>query len=170
VLMVSALIPSKNVSEGIRAVSRVPGVTLVVAGDGPMRDELQRLADELLPGRYRRLTVSADAMPALYRSADAFLHLSRDESFGNVFVEAMACGTPIVAWDLPRTRWIVGEQGLLADPGDPDSVAARLSTALEMPKSAGEALVQRAAQFDWSKIAGQYGEFLRRVVQEQRTR
>jgi glycosyltransferase involved in cell wall biosynthesis len=170
VLMVSALIPSKNVSEGIRAVSRVPSVTLVVAGDGPMRDELQRLADELLPGRYRRLTVSADDMPALYRSADAFLHLSRDESFGNVFVEAMACGTPIVAWDLPRTRWIVGEEGLLADPSDPDSVAAQLSTAVEMPKSAGGGLVHRAAQFDWSKIAGQYGEFLRRVVQEQRSR
>ena len=102
VLMVSALIASKNVAEGIAAVARVPGATLVVAGDGPLRDELHKLAGELLPGRFLQLTVPAPDMPALYRSADAFMHLSLDESFGNVFVEAMATGLPIVAFERRR--------------------------------------------------------------------
>ena len=113
--MVSALIASKNVAEGIAAVAKIPDANLVVAGDGPLRHDLNKLAGELLPGRYRQLTVPAADMPALYRSADVFMHLSTDESFGNVFVEAMASGMPIVAYDTPRTRWIVGNDAFFAD-------------------------------------------------------
>ena len=50
VLMVSALIPSKKVAEGMEAVAKVPGANLVVAGDGPVRDEIHKLAGELFPG------------------------------------------------------------------------------------------------------------------------
>lgn len=166
VLMVSALIASKNVAEGIEAVSGLPGVTLVVAGDGPLRGHLQRLADERLAGRYRQLTVPAADMPALYRSADVFLHLSGDESFGNVFVEALACGIPVVAYESPRTRWILGDTGFLADNRDSRSVAAQLQLALGARSSGVEHLVQRAAQFDWRIIAAQYRQFMASVVEE----
>ena len=74
--MVSALIPSKKVAEGVEAVAKVPGANLVVAGDGPVRDEIHKLAAELLPGRFQQITLPAAEMPALYRSADAFMHLS----------------------------------------------------------------------------------------------
>ena len=87
--MVSAMIPSKNVASGIDAVSRIPDARLVVAGDGLLRDDLRAQADRLMPGRYRQIQVSPDRMPDLYRSANVFLHLSKDESFGNVYVEAM---------------------------------------------------------------------------------
>jgi glycosyltransferase involved in cell wall biosynthesis len=50
-------------------------------------------------------------MQYLYCSADAFLHLSRDESCGNVFVEAIACGTPVAAYGLPRMQRILGDTG-----------------------------------------------------------
>lgn len=166
VLMVSALIPSKNVAEGIEAVSAIPEATLVVAGDGPLRGELRKLADEKLPGRYRQLTVSSADMPALYRSADAFLHLSRDESFGNVFVEALACGLPVVSYDLERTRWILGEAGFLADPDGHGSVTTQIRLALTAGQEGSELRVQRAAQFDWSSIAGQYRQFLDKVVRD----
>ena len=56
VLMVSALIASKNVAEGIEAVAESPA-QLVVAGDGPLRDEISKLANERLPGRFLQLTV-----------------------------------------------------------------------------------------------------------------
>ena len=92
----------------------VPGANLVVAGDGPVRDEIHKLAAELLPGRFQQITLPAAEMPALYRSADAFMHLSVDKSFGNVFVEALACGLPIIAYDMPRTRWIIGDAGFFA--------------------------------------------------------
>jgi len=166
VLMVSAMIASKNVDRGIEAVSRVPGATLVVAGDGPMRSELQKQADDLLPGRYRQVRVSPEDMPALYRSADAFLHLSQDESFGNVYVEALACGVPIVAYDSARTQWILGETGALADPEVPDSVSGKLKEVISADSSARQAPVARSKQFEWSEIARQYRDFFERVLRE----
>ena len=102
-------------------------------------------------------------MPALYRSADAFLHLSRDESFGNVFVEAMACGTPVVAYDLPRTRWIVGDGGFLAGHRTSEAIASELQRAMEREDD-GSSLVERAQAFEWTSVAGQYRDFLEQVV------
>ena len=99
VLMVSALDVTKRVEVGIEAVSQIPDAHLVVAGDGPLRQAIDALATRLLPGRFTRLSLTPERMPALYRSADVFLHLCREEYFGNVFIEAMACGIPIVAHD-----------------------------------------------------------------------
>ena len=97
VLMVSALIPTKRVEMGVEVVSRIPDAHLVVAGDGPLRPAVDAIAAHFLPGRFTRLSLAPEQMPALYQSADIFLHLSKEEPFGNVFVEAMACGLPIVA-------------------------------------------------------------------------
>jgi glycosyltransferase involved in cell wall biosynthesis len=165
VLMVSALIESKLVGTGIEAVSRLPGVHLAVAGDGPLRASLRAKADELMPGRFHNFTVTADRMPDLYRSADAFLHLSRDESFGNVFVEAMACGLPTVAWDLERTRWITGETALLVPDRDTAALVEAIRTALDAPMSP-DVITSRATRFSWSSIALQYREFLDKVVEK----
>src|SRR4029077_19427559 len=109
VLMVSALVESKRVLEGMRVVARIPDAMLVVAGDGPLRDQFDALGNELMPGRFRRLLLPSEQMPDLYRSADAFLHPTLHESFGNVYVEAMAVGLPVVAHDYEVTRWIFGD-------------------------------------------------------------
>jgi glycosyltransferase involved in cell wall biosynthesis len=163
VLMVSALIGSKNVADGIAAVASIPGANLVVAGDGPLRNELQELAAELLPGRYRQLTVPASEMPALYRSADVFLHLSTDESFGNVFVEAMASGLPVVAYDTPRTRWIVGDDAFFADPVETSGLAGAVRSALN--SASNPVMRERAEQFGWPAVATRYAEFFRELLQ-----
>ena len=163
ILMVSALIASKNVDEAIRAVALLPDATLVVAGDGPLRDEMKALAEQLIAGRYVRVSLPSEDMPALYRSANAFLHLSRDESFGNVFVEAMACGTPVVAYDLPRTRWIVGGEGFLAADRNSEAIASELRRAMD-GKGDASALVERGRAFEWTGVARQYRDFLEQVV------
>jgi glycosyltransferase involved in cell wall biosynthesis len=168
VLMVSALIPSKNVDRAIQALMHMPDTTLVVAGDGPLREEIREFAERRIPGRYRQLTLGSEDMPALYRSADVFLHLSRDESFGNVFVEAMACGTPVVAYDLPLTRWILGDQGFLVPSESATEVAGELGKAIAAGRGMSGSLTDRARRFDWSIIAAQYREFLDRVVRRGR--
>lgn len=165
VLMVSAMIPSKNVASGIDAVSRIPDARLVVAGDGPLRDELRAQADRLMPGRYRQIQVSPERMPDLYRAADVFLHLSKDESFGNVYVEAMACGLPVVAYDLPRTRWIVSEAGILCPSEDRDELTRTISTGLTADPARRKQSVARSGKFRWEEIARQYRTFFQEVVQ-----
>jgi glycosyltransferase involved in cell wall biosynthesis len=164
VLMVSALIESKMVGTGIEAVSRLPGVHLAVAGDGPLRETLKAKAAAMMPGRFHNFTTTPDRMPDLYRSANAFLHLSRDESFGNVFVEAMACGVTTIAWDLERTRWITGETAMLVPDGDERALTETIGSAIEQPLPA-EKITARAQQFSWSAIARQYHNFLESVVE-----
>ena len=130
VLMVSALIESKRVLEGMRAVAKIPNAMLVVAGDGPLRDQFDALGKELMPGRFRRMTLPSDQMPDLYRSADVFLHPTLYESFGNVYVEAMAVGLPVVAHDYEVTRWIFGEHPGLVDATDESALTAALTRAI----------------------------------------
>lgn len=162
VLMVSAHIASKNVADGVRAVSQLQGVDLVVAGDGPLRDEINSLADEIMPGRYRQIMVPSGEMPALYRSVDAFLHLSRDESFGNVYVEALATGLPIVAYDLARTRWILGDEAYYAG-NEQGDVAARLTEALSSAPGV-DSRIKRAQRYAWPAIAKKYQAFFTEVL------
>ena len=65
VLMVSAFIETKRVADGIRAVSQIPDAHLVVAGNGPLRDECEELAKAQMPGRFHRITLPPEKMPAL---------------------------------------------------------------------------------------------------------
>ena len=164
VLMVSALIPSKFVAAGVRAVAALPGVHLVVAGDGPQRTEIDTLAAERLPGRYTRLTTTMDRMPDLYRCANVFLHLSRDEAFGNVYIEALATGLPVVAHDYPTARWILGEWGRLVDTTDDQRTTEALREALAAPCEADRRHTFAAERYDWPAVASLYADFLKEVA------
>src|SRR3546814_18241453 len=105
--MVSAFIATKRVLDGIRAVAQLEDAYLVVAGDGPLRGDGEALAAELLPGRFRRLSLAAADMPALYRSADVLLPMSLLESLGNVFIAPWARGLPVIRHDTERRRLIL---------------------------------------------------------------
>ena len=166
VLMVSALAPTKRVEIGIKAVSQVSDAHLVVAGDGPLRQAVDDLAARLIPGRFTRLSLSPEQMPSLYRSADVFMHLALEEAFGNVFVEAMACGLPIVAHDSPRSRWIVGEDEFLVDTTNPTMVAGSIERGRHSTEDQRAARVGRAAGFSWSRIGKMYQEFLNEVASQ----
>lgn len=169
ILMVSAFIESKRVADGIRAVAELENAFLVVAGDGPLRDEAEALADRLMHGRYRRVSLAATEMPALYRSADAFLHLSYLESFGNVFIEAWASGLPVVGHDSERLRWILGENSaFLCDTDD----RARLVQTLRAALASGAARSGHAAgieRFSWPVIASQYRQFVADLLEARRS-
>ena len=165
VLMVSALIASKNVERGIEAVSLLPDAHLVVAGDGPERELVDATAARHLPGRFKRLSVEPAQMPALYRSANVFMHLATDEPFGNVFLEAMASGLPVVALDSARLRWIVGNEEFLAVDDSPATIASRIMAARNFSSPAAQcARHARALDFSWRRVSLQYREFLKEII------
>jgi glycosyltransferase involved in cell wall biosynthesis len=161
VLMVSALIQSKRVMDGIRAVAAIEGVFLVVAGDGPLRRDVQQFADQLLPNRFKRLSVPAEKMPLLYCSADVFLHLSLLESFGNVFLEAWASGLPIVAQESSRLRWILGSEHFLCNTTVSLELVQQLRNALDCESDEVREGVRR---FAWASVASEYQDFIRKLV------
>lgn len=164
VLMVSALIPTKRVEVGIDAVSRIPDAHLVVAGDGPLRQSIETTAARLLPGRFTLLSVPAEKMPTLYQSADVFLHLSEEEAFGNVFLEAMACGIPVVAHDTSRVRWIVGDDQFLINTNNTAAIVTGIDAASKAPSENRKERVAKAASFSWTKIGKMYQDFLQEIV------
>ena len=106
-------------------------------------------------------------MPLLYRSADVFLHLSKEESFGNVFIEAMACGLPIVGHDTPRLRWIVGNDEFLTDTIDIAAVTTKLAEAQMDTAAQRQARLDRSSEFSWSKVALAYRAFFKDVIAKQ---
>ena len=166
VLMVSALIESKRIADGIRAVARLDDAVLVVAGVGPLADELDALGHELLGDRFVRRSFHHDQMPALYRSADLLLHLTLLESFGNVYVEAMATGLPVVAHRSAVTEWILPDHDDLTDTEDPTELVGALERRLAEGRELGaERRVAAAAdRFAWPVVAGLYDEFLETIA------
>jgi glycosyltransferase involved in cell wall biosynthesis len=164
VLMVSALIPNKRIEFGIRAVSQIPDAHLVVAGDGPLRSAISAAAAELLPGRFTLLSVAPERMPKLYQAADVFLQASKDEPFPLVFLEAMACGVPIVAHDMPRVRWFIGDDEFLADMGNPAAIAQGIERARSEGSVGRQRRVDKAATYSWTRIAEMYRSFFQEII------
>lgn len=160
ILCVGAFTEQKRIDLVIKAVARLPGVSLVVAGGGgDKKSEIEKMGDEMLGKRFETISVPFEKMPDVYRSVNVFTLASHSsESFGNVIVEAMASGLPVVATDDPIRREIVGDAGILVDPTDTDSYARALSTALSQ-KSPGKA-VSQAKKYNWDIIANQYEELL----------
>ena len=101
-------------------------------------------------------------MPALYNSADVFLHMSLLESFGNVFVEAMACGLPVVGHDTQRLRWIVGEEEYLCDTENRSELVSRIGDALASDERPLNSNVER---FSWKAIGETYRKFISKTLQ-----
>ncbi len=157
VLMVSALIETKRVTEGIRAVAELGNASLVVAGDGPLRQSVMQVGKQLLGERFKLVSLPAAEMPDLYRSVDVFLHLSLLESFGNVFLEAWASGLPIVAHDSDRLRWILGTNHHLCDTKNPAQLRHALTDAISVDRSHPREGVER---YSWTAIGSKYRQFI----------
>ena len=166
ILMVSALIPSKHPLEGIRCAAQVEGASLVIAGDGPLQVEADALGRSLLGDRYKRISLGAEQMPALYRSADVLLHMSREEAFGNIYIEAAACALPVVAHDYETTHWIFGKHAALMDTEKTELVVQALRNAAAADAEEMAACAASVAdRFNWPHIAEQYAAFFSSILQ-----
>jgi len=164
ILMVSALEPGKRVLEAMHAVADVPNAFMVVAGEGPLREDVDRLAAERLAGRFLRKTFKHEQMPDLYRSADLFLHTKIRESFGNVYVEALSCGAKIVAHDDEVTRWILGNYATLVDTESRADLTRAIANVLEAPATNEAGAEWAHARYSWDIVAGKYVDFFDDVL------
>jgi teichuronic acid biosynthesis glycosyltransferase TuaC len=162
IVSAGALIPIKGQRLALEAVRGVPGATLILAGDGPERAALERAARELgIAERVRFLgNRPHDELPGLLAAADVMVLPSEREGLANVWVESLACGTPIVISDVGGAREVVDrpEAGRLV-PRDPRGIAAAIRAILDDPPAA-EAVRASARRFSWDANAAALGEVL----------
>lgn len=124
-------------------------------GDGPERAWLERET----PGAFFEGFLVGDDLPIAVASADVFLFPSDTETFGNVTLEAMACGLPAVCVDATGSRSLVedGVTGYLAPVGDEEAMSAAVSalvTDSALRRRMGEAGRDRSLGFSWDKAMG----------------
>jgi glycosyltransferase involved in cell wall biosynthesis len=136
VSMVTVLRRGKGHDAAVAAVSalddRFPRLRLVIAGDGPDREEIERLAEPL--GSRVVMTGHLDEVMELLDATDVLLHPTHLDAFPTALLEAMAAGVPIVATAVGGIPEIVepGTSGVLvASPPDPGAIAGALAPLLE---------------------------------------
>ncbi len=152
---VGGLIERKGQAFAIDALKLLPDATLLIVGDGPDRGALERQA-EALGGRVRFLGSQAPEQVAhLLGAANVMLLPTRAEGIANVWVEALACGTPVVTCDAGGARDVIDrpEAGRIVA-RDASALAAAVRDMLADPPPP-EMVRQAAARFSWERNASE---------------
>jgi len=166
-LAVGHLVPVKAQELAVAALAQLPGVTLLLAGNGPNRALLEQVArDNGVTDRVRFLGALPQAqLRDYYGAADALVLPSEREGWANVLLEAMACGTPVIASRVWGTPEVVAapEAGLLMHERSARGVADAVKT-LRAAYPDRAATRRYAERFSWDETtAGQLALF-RRVM------
>lgn len=168
ILSVGALIPRKNQNLLIAALPQLPEATLMLAGQGPSETDYRDLATKLgVENRVRFMgNVPHDDLPALFAAADIMALVSESEGLANAWVEALACGTPIVASDVGGIRELVKyrDAGRVVE-RNPDTIAAAIRDLLASPPSR-DAVAANVSAFSWDENARQLAAFFRNILRD----
>ena len=174
-LFVGNVMPHKNLLRLVEAVAQavrgIPG-RLVIRGWGRpvhVRALQERIATLGIADRVDWRQYAADAeLPDLYRRARMLLLPSLYEGFGLTALEAMACGTPVIASNRSSLPEVTGDAALFVDPEDATSIAAavrRLFTDDTLAKTHAARALARAQLFSWEKTARAVQSILHTVME-----
>jgi glycosyltransferase involved in cell wall biosynthesis len=170
-LSVGRLAAEKNVELALRAFARVrelqPDARMVVVGDGPARGRLQAAHREATFVGVQR----GEALAAHYASADVFLFPSLSDTFGNVVLEALASGLPVVSFDVAAAAEHVqdGRSGRLVLAGDEAGFIAETVALARDPAARNgmrDAAVAAAARLTWPHILAVFEAHLEATLHE----
>jgi len=168
ITFVGRLIYAKGVQDLIYALSRIkdaaPEVKLLIAGDGPYRTELEKLAHQ---NEYAGSTLflgqrNQDEVIDVLSATDIFVNPSYSEGLGISVMEAASIGLPIIATDVGGTKEIIttDETGILVEARDVGQLAeelGRLCADAALREKLGEnARILAGRKFNWDKIIGEY--------------
>ncbi|MFQ5885702.1 MAG: glycosyltransferase family 4 protein [Anaerolineae bacterium] len=166
----------KTLFKGFRGLKERLGdkYPLVIAGTLPSKDTAffphpRRLAEEAGVSEGVRFIgwVAEEEKPALYSLATLFLYPSLYEGFGLPPLEALACGTPVIASNAASLPEVVGDGGVLVDPRDPAAWAEAMVALLTSPQKRDELsakAVEQAQKFSWQRTARETLEVYQQVA------
>jgi len=154
-----ALIAIKGQALAIAALADLPDAHLALAGTGPDEAALRQQAAPFGPRVHFLGQVSHDALPLLMSAADAVILPSEREGLANVWIEALACGAPLVIPDIGGAREVVTSPmaGRIAE-RSPQAIAAAVAELRATPMEQADVAAQ-VAGFSWEANAGRLKEF-----------
>jgi rhamnosyl/mannosyltransferase len=165
ILFVGQMRPYKGLKLLLKAVEGLD-LTLNIVGDGPDRRSYEEYARRLRKVRFHG-AVPDEALRRLYLESDVLVlpSFSMNEAFGLVTLEAAAAGCVVVASNLPGVRDLVGEFGLLVDPGDPSKLREAILKLRDESarKRYVEMGMKAAACYSWRRTAEQYDKIYREI-------
>jgi glycosyltransferase involved in cell wall biosynthesis len=162
VVWINRFVPYKNPQDAVKIFAQVkkevPEARFVMIGGGPLLEKTKKLAAKVAPFIEFTGRVSTETKVKLLQQAWACLYTSDVEGFGLGILEAAACETPCVTYNVPGVRDAVihGKTGLLVPHRDTKAAATALAHILkndQLRKSLAQAARQYANQFDWDKSA-----------------
>ncbi len=172
VLYLGALSEEKRPLDAVRAVAALAGVTLIVAGRGPLAADVEELAARIAPGRVRLVGETSD--PAgLLAVADAVVLPSRTEGMPGVIIEAMMRGVPVVATAVGAVPIMVreGVDGFVVAPSEPASLGSALAVVLADPERfRGRGIETACEQFGQDAVVTRWEDVLAEVTGERAPR
>ncbi len=174
-ITVGRLVKRKGIDQLLAALKRdgCSQVQLIIVGDGPEREPLERLSGEL--GLTDRVSfagrVEEELKWQLLRCADIYVSSTLHEGFGLVYLEGMAAGLPIVTFDHGGQVDFLrdGETGCLVTAGDTSGLASAIARLADDPQTVariGAANLQRAPNHRIEECAGQYEQLFERLIAE----
>lgn len=163
ILSVGSLHWYKHHERTIRAVSHLMKGSLLIIGTGPQEEKLRNYGNKLLGAkRFKITSVPYREMPKYYRCADVFTLSSWDrESFGIVYLEAMASNLPVVAPDDSVRREIISNAGVFTNVEDSQRFALSLEYAINTNWESKPR--EQAKKYSWENITIKYVDLLKQL-------
>lgn len=153
----------KGLEYVIRAMKHVQHGILVVAGTGPLEKHLKQIVAEQNLTNVRFLGLIAhEELPRLYKVSEVHVlpAITRGENFGNSALEAMACGTPVIASNLPGVKELVTDDcGIKTKPKDIQGIADSINLLLanaNLRVTMGQAARRNAEKYSWANAAHKF--------------
>lgn len=160
----------KNLIKAVSILRKKHEIKLIILGTGPEESNLKKYSEELGISDSVSLPGFVQNPYPFYKNAKLFCLSSKWEGFGNVLIEALAFGLPVVSTDCPGgPRWILNEGrfGHLVPVGDSSLLAQALENVLENPeKFKSRDQRARAMEYSVEKIGNKYLSFIRSVIQQ----
>jgi len=156
---VGRLIPRKGFDYAIRALQGMDNVTLTLLGDGPEKENLRQLAEELNVTIHFEGNVAHEQIAKYYRSHDVFILPSFNEGMSNTVLEAMACGLPIITSNTGGTAELIHENGFVVDSGNPNDIRTAVESFLTQPnrlQEMGQKSYRYVQNMQWNEVAREY--------------
>lgn len=173
ILTVCRLEPRKDLFTLLRAAKRAQDeklkIKFVIAGDGISRKELEEeIGRQKLEATVHLAGFVADAdLVDYYGAADIFLLTSKEEWFGIVFLEAMACGLPILSTNVDACPEVIGKAGLFFDKGNDKQLEERITLIMNdsrLRKTLAAEATKRADKFSWEKQIVLYEKAYKKLI------